>query len=104
MESQGSQLRHEREKQIYEKRAELDKLNQEKHAKQAIKDEAETHEKAALDVIREEEDRQRALKVWFEIENKRLEFPFLILFVKNLLFPGGRRKERKRSWSTRIFQ
>ena len=67
MESQGSQLKHEREKQIYEKRAELDKLNQEKHAKQAIKDEAETHEKAALDVIREEEDRQRALKVWFEI-------------------------------------
>ena len=63
MESQGSQLKHEREKQIYEKRAELDKLNQEKHAKQAIKDEAETHEKAALDVIREEEDRQRALKV-----------------------------------------
>ena len=62
MESQGSQLKHEREKQIYEKRAELDKLNQEKHAKQAIKDEAETHEKAALDVIREEEEKQRAVK------------------------------------------
>ena len=103
MESQGSQLKHEREKQIYEKRAELDKLNQEKHAKQAIKDEAETHEKAALDVIREEEDRQRALKVWFEIENKRLGFPFLTIFLK-ILYSGGTRKERKRSRSHRIFQ
>ena len=39
------------------------KLNQEREAKRAIKDEAETHEKAALDVIREEEERQRAVKV-----------------------------------------
>ena len=63
MESQGSQLKNEREKQIYEKRTEVDKLNQEREAKRAIKDEAEIHEKAALDVIREEEDRQRVIKV-----------------------------------------
>merc|ERR1712226_780791 len=84
MESQGSQLKNEREKQIYEKRTEVDKLNQEREAKRAIKDEAEIHEKAALDVIREEEDRQRVIKEEQEKKEKEAEaIEFFNKFDKN---------------------
>ena len=73
LESQGSQLRKEREEQINEKKSQLEQLNSEKDAKRGVKDEAESLEKAALDVIREEEERQKAVKEEQEKKDKEAE-------------------------------
>jgi len=73
LESQGSQLRKEREEQINEKKSQLEQLNSEKDAKRVVKDEAESLEKAALDVIREEEERQKAVKEEQEKKDKEAE-------------------------------
>ena len=73
LEAQGSQLRKEREEQINEKKSQLEQLNSDKDAKRVVKDEAESLEKAALDVIREEEERQKAVKEEQEKKDKEAE-------------------------------
>ena len=51
----------------------MEQLNSDKDAKRVVKDEAESLEKAALDVIREEEERQKALKEEQEKKDKETE-------------------------------
>lgn len=69
---------------MQEKQTVLESLEVEKEAKRLIKEEAENLEKAALDVIREEEDRIRAQKEEFERAEKEAETTYFFKkFDKN---------------------
>ena len=62
MMQRGKELKEQRQADLEAKKAEKEKAEQEVEDKRAVKDAAEVPEKEALDVIRAEEERERAAR------------------------------------------